>query len=130
MNDDGMRDFYRRYLATLGAYEIGRMDEFIAGAVVLNGEPGRRDDVVADMARIIDAVPDFHWELTELLVDRNRMAARLVNTGTPVKEWLGVPPTGASFEVVEYAIYQVDGGRFVRMTNLHDSAEIRRQLTA
>jgi predicted ester cyclase len=54
----------------------------------------------------------------------------VVDTGTPVREWLGVTPTGASFEIVEYAIYRVRGGRFVQMTNLHDSAEVRRQLTA
>lgn len=46
-----------------------------------------------------------------------------------MKEWLGVAPTGASFEIVEYAIYQVRDGRFVHMTALHDAAEMRRQLT-
>jgi predicted ester cyclase len=46
-----------------------------------------------------------------------------------VKEWLGVAPTGASFEIVEYAIYQVRDGRFVHMTALHDAGELLRQLT-
>ncbi|MFV2177648.1 hypothetical protein ACFHW2_14350 [Actinomadura sp. LOL_016] len=39
-----------------------------------------------------------------------------INTGSPVKEWLGVPPSGASFEITEHAIYKVSNGRFVRMT--------------
>jgi hypothetical protein len=39
-----------------------------------------------------------------------------VNTGTPTKEWLGVPPSGASFRIVEYAIYRVERQRFVQMT--------------
>ncbi len=125
-----LRDWYLRYVAALDAHELHRMDEFIADEVVLNGEPGTRDDVVADMRRSIDAVPDLHWEVAELLFDRGRIAVRAVNTGTPVKEWLGVAPTGASFEIVEYAIYEVRDGRFVRMTNLHDSADVRRQLTA
>ena len=80
--------------------------------------------------QIINAVPDMHWEVQELLFDRDRIAARVVNTGTPVKEWLGVAPTGKSFEIVEYAIYKVRDGRFVQMTNLHDSADVQRQLTA
>jgi predicted ester cyclase len=42
----------------------------------------------------IDAVPDFHWEPREIAVDGDRLAARLTNTGTPAKEWLGVAPTG------------------------------------
>ncbi|MET1076328.1 MAG: ester cyclase, partial [Umezawaea sp.] len=74
--------------------------------------------------------PDLHWELQELLFDGDRLAARLVNTGTPVEEWLGTAPTGASFEIVEYAVYQVRDGRFVHMTALHDAAGLRRQLTS
>jgi predicted ester cyclase len=98
--------------------------------VMLNGEPGTRRDVFDDVSRIFAAVPDFHWELDELLIDRDRLAARVINTGTPEKEWLGVAPTGRSFTIVEYAIYRVRDGRFVHMTNLHDSADVRRQLTA
>ncbi|RAO33982.1 hypothetical protein PSN13_02849 [Micromonospora saelicesensis] len=130
MTVSDMRYWYLRYVATLDAHELDRMDDFIADEVMLNGEPGTRDDVLADMRSIISAVPDMHWEVQELLFDRDRIAARVVNTGTPVKEWLGVAPTGKSFEIVEYAIYKVRDGRFVQMTNLHDSADVRRQLTA
>jgi predicted ester cyclase len=130
VTDGNLRDWYLHYLTTLDAHELDRMDEFIADEVMLNGQWGVRGDVVADMQRIVDAVPDMHWELQELLIDRDRLAVRALNTGTPVKEWLGVAPTGTSFTTVEYAIYQVSDGRFVQMTNLHDSAEIRRQLAA
>lgn len=125
-----MRDWYLRYIAALNAHEFGGMDAFIADRVLLNGEPGTRDDVLAVQRHDIDAVPDLHWEITELLFDRDRLAVRAINTGTPVKEWLGVPPSGASFEIVEHAIYRVADGRFVQMTALHDSAELLRQLTA
>ena len=130
MTESELRDFYHRYITTLDAHEIDKMDQFVADRVMLNGEWGTRSDVVADMRSIVDAVPDFHWDLKELLIDRDRIAARVVNTGRPVKEWLGVAPTGASFEIVEYAIYKVSDGRFVEMNNLHNSADVRRQLIA
>ncbi len=130
MTDSDLRAFYHRYITALDAHELDGMDRFVADRVMLNGEWGTRADVVADMRGIIDAVPDFHWDLRELLIDRDRIAARVVNTGTPVKEWLGIAPTGASFEIVEYAIYKVSDGRFVQMNNLHDSADVHRQLTA
>ncbi len=117
-----------QYIAALDAHEIDRMDKFVADEVLLNGEPGTRNDVMADMRSIIGAVPDFRWEVRELLFDRDRLAARVRNTGTPAKEWLGVAPTGASFEIIEYAIYKVANGKFAQMTNLHDSAEVHRQL--
>jgi predicted ester cyclase len=126
--DSDLREFYRRYIAQLNAHKFDRMDAFINERTTLNGEPATRDDLIAVQKADVDAVPDLHWELKELLFDGDRLAARLVNTGTPAKEWLGVTPTGASFEIVEYAIYQVRDGRFVHMTALHDAGELLRQL--
>ena len=128
MTDNDLRSWYLRYVAALNAHEFDGMDEFIADEVLLGGEPGTRDVVVGVLKGIVDAVPDIHWEVDELLFDRDGIAVRAINTGTPVKEWLGVPPSGASFTIVEYAIYKVRDGRFVQMTNLHDSAELIRQL--
>ncbi|MFD6155516.1 ester cyclase [Nocardia sp. NPDC060256] len=130
MTEDDLRSWYLRYFAQLNEHRLDGMDEFIADRVTLNGEPGTRDDVIAVQRQDIEAVPDLHWELDEMLIDRDRLAVRVINTGTPVKEWLGVPPSGASFRIVEYAIYRVRDGRFVQMTALHNSAELRSQLTA
>ncbi|WP_394618730.1 ester cyclase [Lentzea sp. JNUCC 0626] len=129
MSDNELREFYLRYLSDLNAHRFDRMDRFISDRTTLNGEPATRDDLLAVQRADVDAVPDLRWELEELLFDGDRLAARLVNTGTPMKEWLGVEPTGASFAITEYAIYQVRDGRFVHMTALHDAGELRRQLT-
>ncbi|MFJ8996112.1 ester cyclase [Streptomyces sp. NPDC102279] len=130
MSDSDLRAFYLRYIEALNAHKFDGMDEFIDDRTTLNGEPATRDDLIAVQQQDVDAVPDLHWELRELLFDGDRLAARLVNTGTPAKTWLGVTPTGAaSFEITEYAIYQVRGGRFVHMTALHDAGELLRQLT-
>ncbi|MDH6523397.1 steroid delta-isomerase-like uncharacterized protein [Streptomyces sp. SAI-135] len=125
-----LRSWYMRYGAALNAYDFDSMHEFISDQVLLNGEAATRHDVVTVMRQTVDAVPDIHWDLKELLIDRDRIAVRAINTGTPAKEWLGVPPSGASFEIVEYAIYQIKDGHFIHMTNLHDTAEMLRQLTA
>jgi predicted ester cyclase len=128
MSDIDLREFYRRYLEELNAHKFDRMDEFINDQITLNSEPGTRDDVIAVQTVDVDAVPDLHWGLQELAFDGDRLAARLINTGTPVKEWLGVAPTGASFEIVEYAIYRVRDGRFLHMSALRDAESMRRQL--
>ncbi|MFG1602647.1 ester cyclase [Actinoplanes sp. NPDC049265] len=125
-----VRAWYERYIAALNAHEFDGMDEFINDTTTLNGEPATRDDLLAVQKADVDAVPDLHWELHELLFDGDRLAARLTNTGTPAKEWLGVPATGRSFEITEYAIYQVRDGRFVHMAALHDATTMKRQLAA
>jgi len=129
VSDIDIREFYGRYIETLNAHEFDRMDEFIADETVHHGEPGTRDDVIADLKSIAAAVPDFRWRVTEILVDHDRLAVRLINTGTPATTWLGVPANGGPFEIVEYALYQVRNGRFVQMSNLHDVEELKRQLT-
>lgn len=126
---DALRGFHGRYIDALNAHEFDRMTEFIADRPTLNGEPGTRDDVIAVLTGDIAAVPDFHWRVLEIAVDGDRLAARLINTGTPVAEWLGVPPTGRSFEITEYAVYTVKDGRFVHMAALHDAEDLGRQLT-
>jgi predicted ester cyclase len=130
VSDIDLRDFYHRYIADLNAHRFDRMDQFINDEVTLNSEPASRDVLLAVQKADVDAVPDLHWELQELAFAGDRIAARLVNTGTPAKEWLGVAPTGASFEIVEFAIYQVRDGRFVHMSALHDAETMKRQLGA
>jgi predicted ester cyclase len=130
MSDIDLRAFYHRYIADLNAHRFDRMDQFINDEVTLNSEPASRDVLLAVQKADVDAVPDLHWKLQELAFDGDRIAARLINTGTPAKEWLGVTPTGSSFEIVEFAIYQVRDGRFVHMSALHDAETLKRQLGA
>jgi predicted ester cyclase len=123
-----LRSFYLAYVDALNARAFDEMDRFVADEIAFGTAVYPRDAVAGSLASIIDAVPDFRWEVEEVLVDGDRLAARLRNSGTPVKEWNGVSPTGASFDVAEHAIYRVADGRFVEMMNLHDSAEVARQL--
>ena len=104
------------------------MDQFIHDEVTLNGKPARRDDILAVLRDEVGSVPNLRWVLTNLIIDGDRLGAQLVNTGTPAKQFVGVQPTGASFEVVEYAVYQVRQGRFEHMAAIHDAEEVKRQL--
>ena len=130
MSQPNLRDFYDRYIAALNNRDFGVMDQFIHDEVTLNGKPVRRDDIIAVQRDEVGAVPDLHWILTNLIIDGDRLGAQLVNTGTPTKKFVGVKPTGASFKVVEYAVYQVFDGRFKHMAAIHDAEEVRRQLGA
>ena len=94
MTDFDIHRFYRDYIAALNDRAFGVMDRFVADVVSLNGQPGTRDAVVADQKSIIDAVPDFHWEVQEFLEDGDRAAVRLVNTGTPVEQCTAWPRPG------------------------------------
>lgn len=123
-----LRDFYDRYITGLNTRDFDIMDRFIHDEVTLNGKPATREDILAVQREEAGSVPDLHWVLTNLIIDGDRLGAQLVNTGTPTKEFVGVRPTGKSFEIVEYAVYQVIDGRFKHMAAIHDAEEVKRQL--
>lgn len=129
MADSDLREWYLRYADALNRHQWEEVHEFIHDTVQAYGVTYTRDEVIANFRAIGDAVPDMHWEVTEMVFDGDGIAARAVNTGTPIMEWLGVPATGKSFEITEIVIYKVSGGKFVQMMNMHDSAELRRQLS-
>ncbi|WP_236583559.1 ester cyclase [Streptomyces sp. MBT53] len=83
MSDSDLRTFYRHYVEALNAHQFDGMGAFINDRTTLNAEPATRDDLLAVQRKDVDAVPDLHWELQELIFDGDRLAARLVNTGTP-----------------------------------------------
>ncbi len=128
MTDFDIRSFYRSYIDALNARAFDQMHLFVHDQIAFGTQIYRREDVAGSLAAIIDAVPDFHWEVLEIVVDGDRLGARLLNSGTPIKDWNGIPSTGASFRVAEHAIYRVTEGRFAEMMNVHDSAEAARQL--
>lgn len=128
MSHTSMRDFYERYVEALNAREFDRMDEFVHESIVMHSEPSTREALVAQLHSIVDAVPDFHWEIQELAVDGDSIAVRAINTGTPTKEWLGVAPTGKSIQIVEYAIYRMREGKFLHMSAVHDAEALHEQL--
>ena len=128
MPNTDLRAFYDRYIAALNDRDFDIMDKFIHDEVTLNGKPATREDILAVLRDEAGSVPDLHWVLTNLIIDGDRLGAQLVNTGTPAKEFVGVKPTGKSFEVTEYAVYQVIDGRFKHMAAIRDAEEVQRQL--
>jgi len=130
MSNPNLRDFYDRYIAGLNSRNFAIMDQFIHDEVTLNGKPATRQDILAVLRDEAGSVPDLHWELTNLIIDGDRVGAQLINTGTPAKQFVGVKPTGKSFKVVEYAVYQIIDGRFKHMAAIHDAEEVERQLGA
>lgn len=94
MTAEELRGFQRRYVEVANNRDYDRMDELTHDELIIDGTPAARDDVVAALRRHTDAVPDLAWEIQDLLVDGDRVSARLTDTGTQVAEWHGLAPTG------------------------------------
>lgn len=129
MSETNLREFFARYIDALNTHEFQRMTGFIHDELILNGQRVTRDHVIKELQGHVDAVPDFLWRVKVLVVEGDRVAARLFNKGTPAKPWLGLTPTGASVEYAEYASHKVRDGRFDEMWYLIDAQAVQRQLS-
>lgn len=121
-------DFFRRYVATLNAHEFDRLEEFVHRDVTVNGESLSRDQLIAELKGHVDAVPDLVWQLQNLAVDGNQVAAYFFSGGTPVKDWLGAKPTGARVRYTEHVFHKLRDGRFNQLNFLLDTWSVHKQL--
>lgn len=90
--------------------------------------PGKKEEVLRGLKWLIDAVPDYVWHIEDLFVNEDRIAARLRDVGTPVREFFGNQPTGKTIEFIEFASYRVKENKFVEMWYLIDTTKISEQL--
>jgi steroid delta-isomerase-like uncharacterized protein len=115
MTDDGLAAFYRRYNACCNEHRFEDLAEFVARDVAIDGTERGLDAYAAELRAVVRSFPDYHWELRHLLVDSPWIAARFTDTGTHRGSFLGVPATGRSVAVPEFAFYRVDAGQIAEV---------------
>ena len=75
-------------------------------------------------------LPDLKWEPQEILQDGNRFIVRSKATGTPVKPFFGIEPSGRSFEIMSIDVHTVENGRIVTTYHIEEWHRAMRQLRA
>ena len=128
MSDFDIREFYGRYVDAINGHRWDQIGEFMADEVVSHGVTVTREQGVAAFASITDAMPDYQVELKHLTISGDTIGSHAITRGTPVKEWLGVAPTGKAIEIDEVTVYRIRDGRFIQMSNVWDIDALREQL--
>ena len=77
-----METFYRRYLERCNEHRFDELGDFVDPEVEVNGAPAGLDQYAAGLRSVIEAFPDYHWDLQHLLVDGDWLSAHLIDTGT------------------------------------------------
>lgn len=98
-------DLYQRYLERCNEHRFDELDDFVADDV--NPEAGGLRGYVAGLRAVIGGFPDYRWELQQLLVDGQWLAARLVGVGTHTGTFSGIAATGRVIRTQELVIYRV-----------------------
>lgn len=112
---------WRAYLDALHERRLDRLGEFVHDPIRFNDVDVPLADYAAAINSNIMAVPDFHWDVADLVADGDSLATRLIDTGTAVSEWLGITPTGKPFRTTEFAFYRFRDGKIAEMWFLLDA---------
>ena len=120
--------FYRRYVACCNAHEFGRLGEFVADDVRVNGEIQGLHGYVRGLEAVLGAFPNYRWDLQHLLIDGPWLATHFVDTGTHSGAVLGVPPIGRAVSMQEFAFYRVAGDRITEVWATADNLGLLQQL--
>ena len=123
----------RRYYDELwNAWRFDLAGNIIAGDVRFRGSLGRavlgRAGLVDYMKYVQAAFPDFHNTVEDMIAEDDRVAARLVYTGTHRGEIFGIAATGRRIRYAGVGIFQISGGVITDAWILGDLAGLLLQL--
>jgi predicted ester cyclase len=103
---------YERYLTRCNEHRFDQLGEFVDEQV-----SGSVDGLVAyveGLKAVCAGFPDYHWELQELVVEENTIAARLIGQGTHTGLFDGIAPTGRKITTQELVIYRIADGKIIQ----------------
>ena len=106
---------YESYLACCNEHRFDQLGEFVSEQV--NGS-GPTDGLMAYIDGCKDVTtgfPDYHWELQDLVVGQDKIAARLIGRGTHTGPFGGLAPTGRKISTQELVIYRFAEGKIAQV---------------
>ncbi|TDU88088.1 putative ester cyclase [Kribbella voronezhensis] len=115
MDHETAEDFYRRYMERCNAHRFDELDEFVHQDVRINDEPAGLDQYAAGLRAMVAPFVDYRWQVLELLVDGDRLAARFNDTG--------VLRDGRKLETQEFAVYHLDDGKIAEVRGVWVKAD-------
>jgi len=77
---------------------------------------------------ILPAVPDIRVTVDDFIAEGDKVVCRFTASGTQQGEFMGIPPTGKQFTIMEIRIYRINGGKIVECWGLFDEMGMMRQL--
>ncbi|HEY0813806.1 MAG TPA: ester cyclase [Pseudonocardia sp.] len=118
---------YRRYLACLNERRFEDLSQFAHDPVTHNGRRLSIGEFANLLRRDVEEIPDLHYAIERLVVQRDQVACRIRFDCTPVASFRGLPPTGRPISFVEHVFYRFDEGRIAEIWSLIDLEAIREQ---
>ena len=125
--------FYSELLSAATAPDLEQRVQKILADNWITVPASRNGTGAANFAKTLQGfgkiIPDLKWQIEEILQDGNRYIVRGKATGTPVKPFFGVDPSGKSFEIMSIDIHTVENGLITQSYHVEEWHKAIKQLS-
>ncbi|TQM57932.1 ester cyclase [Humibacillus xanthopallidus] len=105
---------YARYLDRCNEHRFDQLGDFVCEQVSGSGATDGLAGYIDRLETVHTAFPDYRWELQDLVVEQDMIAARLIGQGTHTGPFDGMAPTGRRISTQELVIYRFADGKIVQ----------------
>ncbi|MDN4610053.1 ester cyclase [Arthrobacter burdickii] len=110
----GLRGVYEGIISAVGADDAVALEGLIAADVIdhmpVPGQPGGREGFIFWMHSMHAAFPDMTGAISDAVVEGDKIAGRVLWTGTHEGEFLGLPATGRPVAITAMHLVRFRGG--------------------
>ena len=126
------KELYRRVVDNLNRGDLESSLAFTAPEATLNGQPLGREGDKHRAQMLATAFPDQHYDILEMIAERDMLVARWKMTGTHKGELAGptmtLPPTGKRLDIWGMSMYRIEDGMAQEIWERFDMMEFLGQL--
>ncbi len=124
----------RFYEEVIGEGKLDLIDELIAPDFVEHEEfpdlPPGREGVKQVFAMFLEAFPDLHFHIKDLVAEGDKVVARVTMHGTHEGSFMGIAPTGKEIFVQAIDILRFADGKAIEHWGVTDQMSMMQQLGA
>ena len=77
------------------------------------GVPQGHEGIKKELMMFMQAFPDMHFIIEDMIAEGDKVVCRITNTGTHKGEFMGLPATGKTMTITGIEIYRVANGKLV-----------------
>jgi steroid delta-isomerase-like uncharacterized protein len=133
MSAKNLKTLTRRFIGEWNKGKAAAMaviDEMYATNFVSHGDQDIRGikNVKKSTSEEFSAFPDQHLTIDDMVVEGDKVAARITMTGTHKGEYMGAPPTNKKITIRAIAIERFADGKIVEEWGMTDTLGLMQQL--
>ncbi len=120
----------RGFIEAYNEQKIELIDNFVSQDYVDHSNNIGREGLKQLIAMGVNAFPDWHETIEDIIAEGDKVWVRLSYTGTHKGEFMGLPPTGKKITSKAVDIYRIANGKLAEYWNVTDNVNIFKQIGA